>query len=85
MTTATVTSKGQITVPADVRADLRLHAGDQLSFEKVGEGVYQLRPLRADVMRLAGIFRHAGPRVSIEDMDRAIADAAAEAFRLGSA
>ena len=36
MSTATVTSKGQITLPQDVRKDLQLKEGDKVSFDKVG-------------------------------------------------
>ena len=81
MQTATMTSKGQITVPAEVRADLQLHAGDRVRFEKGDNGIYQLRPVKGDVMRLAGIFKHDGPPLSIEDIDLAIGEAVTEADR----
>ena len=32
MATATMTSKGQITVPAAIRSDLDIHAGDKIQF-----------------------------------------------------
>lgn len=75
MQTATMTSKGQITVPAEVRADLRLRAGDRVRFEKLEDGVYRVRPVKGDIRRLAGIFQHDGPPLSIEDMDRMIGEA----------
>lgn len=38
MTIARVTSKGQITIPVEIRKDLEIQAGDRLHFEKVEDG-----------------------------------------------
>jgi AbrB family looped-hinge helix DNA binding protein len=43
---AKITSKGQITVPRDVRRLLGVQAGDRLLFESDAEGV-RIRPLRS--------------------------------------
>ena len=45
MTRATLTSKGQITIPKKVREALGLRPGDQVDFE-VMEGEARLRPVR---------------------------------------
>jgi len=42
---AKVTSKGQITVPVKVRRALGVQAGDQLLFEKDGDG-FRMRPVK---------------------------------------
>ncbi len=42
---ATITSKGQITVPREVRRVLGLRTGDKLLFESDGKGV-RVRPIR---------------------------------------
>ena len=81
MPSATLTTKGQLTLPAEVRADLRLHTGDRVSFEKAEDGSYRLRPVKGDIMRLAGIVKYDGPPVSIEEMDEVIGRAVAERFR----
>jgi AbrB family looped-hinge helix DNA binding protein len=47
MKTAKVTSKGQVTIPAEVRAALRLREGDTVTFE-VEEGRAILKPQRDD-------------------------------------
>lgn len=47
MKTAKLTSKGQITIPAEVRAALRLREGDVVTFEVEGDRAI-LRPQRAD-------------------------------------
>lgn len=43
---ARITSKGQITVPRDIRRTLGVGPGDRLLFESDGEGV-RVRPVRA--------------------------------------
>jgi AbrB family looped-hinge helix DNA binding protein len=43
---ATITSKGQITVPVDIRRLLGVRPGDRLVFETAGEAV-SVRPIRA--------------------------------------
>ncbi len=43
---ARITSKGQITVPRDIRRTLGVHPGDSLLFESDGAGV-RVRPVRA--------------------------------------
>ena len=40
---ATLTSKGQLTLPKSLRDDLGLKSGDSVSFEKTGDGTYELR------------------------------------------
>lgn len=85
MSTAAMTTKGQITVPADVRADLRLRAGDRVSFEKADDGTYRIRPVKGDIMRLAGVLKYDGPPVSVEEMNEAVGQAAVERFRRATA
>jgi AbrB family looped-hinge helix DNA binding protein len=43
---ATITSKGQITVPREVRRALGVRTGDKLLFESDGDGV-RVRPVRS--------------------------------------
>ena len=80
MSTATMTSKGQLTVPLEVRADLRLHTGDKVRFEKAEDGFYRVKPVKGDIMRLAGIFKYDGQSMSIEQMNEDIGRAVAERF-----
>jgi len=81
MPTATVTSKGQITLPLGVRRALGLTAGDKVDFVEF-EGGYKLIPIREDVRALKGRFagRVRAP-ASIEDMEQAIAGEAARGGR----
>ncbi|WP_370617309.1 AbrB/MazE/SpoVT family DNA-binding domain-containing protein [Mumia qirimensis] len=76
MPTATVTSKGQITIPAAVRASLGLHAGDRVQFIELPDGNYELRPATSSVRTLKGFFGPwDGDPVTVEEMDAAIGDA----------
>lgn len=78
MSVATMTSKGQITLPRDVRDDLNLKEGDRVSFEKIGES-YVLRPQNKSVMELAGILHMPGEQtLTIEEMDDKLGEALAE-------
>lgn len=73
-----MTSKGQVTVPVDVRRDLGLHTGSRVDFVKTAAGVYALVPATRSVKDLKGIVKWSGPPVGLEEMDEAIAEGAAE-------
>ena len=73
MSTATLTSKSQITLPADLRRALSLEAGSRVEFFRQANGVYGLRPLTGSVRDLKGIVPKPAKRVSIVQMDRTIA------------
>jgi antitoxin PrlF len=73
MATAALTSKGQITIPIEVREELGLKAGDRIEFVKNEEGKYFIQPKKGSIMNLRGIFKWTGKPVSIEEMNEAIA------------
>ncbi|QQX83759.1 AbrB/MazE/SpoVT family DNA-binding domain-containing protein [Cupriavidus necator] len=80
MASATVTSKGQVTIPADVRNRLGLSTGDRVEFILNEEtGHYEVVPAIHSVTALKGIIRKPAKPVSIEDMNTAIADQGASA------
>ncbi len=77
MPIATLTSKGQITLPMAVRTALSLGAGNQVDFVRQGAS-FVLMPVRSDVTALKGRFAgRVKTPVSIEAMDQAIAFGAA--------
>lgn len=82
MPTATMTSKGQITVPAAVRAALHLEPGTRVRFVELEGGGFEMRPASRPASSLKGFF---GPPpevpVTIEEMNDAIADGASESGR----
>ena len=70
---ATVTSKGQITIPREVRRALRIQTGTQLSFEVEG-GRAVMAPQDGDISALFAIVprKPGSPRMSLDDMEAAI-------------
>jgi antitoxin PrlF len=76
MTTITMTSKGQVTLPAATRAKLRLVAGTKLTVTENDRGEIVLRPKTGDIRNLKGILKYDGPPVSVEDMRIAVEEAA---------
>ena len=81
MPSSTVTSKGQVTIPKEVRDRLRIGTGDRLSFVVREDGVVELRPETADLRVLYGVLEYKGKPRSVEEMDVAIRDAVAEPGR----
>lgn len=55
MATTVLTSKGQMTLPKEVRDDLDIGPGDRIDIVKQG-GVYVLRPRNVPIESLAGIL-----------------------------
>ena len=73
MTTATLTSKGQITMPAEVRRALQVESGDKIEFIQIEPGRFELMAATRSVRELKGMFGPASRVVSIEEMYAAIA------------
>ncbi|MGH8461085.1 MAG: AbrB/MazE/SpoVT family DNA-binding domain-containing protein [Stenotrophobium sp.] len=70
MSEATVTSKGQITIPADVRKALGLTTGERVVFTRLEDGTTLMRSKTRSILDLKGLLKPArGTRkVAIEDM-----------------
>jgi len=79
MSTATLTTKGQITIPIDVRRALDVEAGDRVEFVQVEPGRFELIAATRSVRELKGRFGKPGRAVSIDEMNAAIAAQAARA------
>lgn len=79
MPTATVTSKGQITIPKDIRDRLKLHPGDSVDFVVEQDGRVLIRQATLDIRILEGILHRQGMRpVSLHDMQQVIRKRAAQ-------
>jgi AbrB family looped-hinge helix DNA binding protein len=72
MATATMTSKGQVTIPKEVRDALRLETGHRIAFQVRGDGIVEMRPENVDLMSLRGIFKPSVKGVTLKDMNEAI-------------
>ena len=75
MIESTVTVKGQTTLPKAVRESLAVKAGDKVRYVIVDKGAL-IMPVRP-TDELFRSLEYDGPPVSLEDMDRAIAEGAA--------
>ena len=72
MSTTTLTSKGQLTLPKSVRDQLNLSAGDRLEVHVDEAGMIVLRPVTIDASELFGVLPRPRRPVSIEEMNAAI-------------
>ena len=74
MTTATITSKGQVTIPKDVRTRLGIGTGDRVEFVEIQDGVFQIVAATQDVQVLKGIVPRPKKTVTIDEMNQAVAE-----------
>lgn len=73
MSSARLTSKGQITVPKSIRATLRVEPGDRIEFSASASGEVVVRAKTRSIAELYGVLKLPGRRpVSLAEMDRAI-------------
>ena len=72
MAVSTITSKGQTTIPGEIRRHLKLKPGDRIEFVVEPDGKVVLVPATVDVRELKGILAPAPRRVSLEEMKAAI-------------
>ena len=78
MPRATVTSKGQITLPKDIRTHLGVGAGDRVEFRINPDGTVTVTPQSGSVRRLFGFLRRPNlAGISVDAMDSAVSDALA--------
>lgn len=79
MSTATLTSKGQVTIPAAVRIALGVEAGDRVEFVQVEPGHFELIAATHSVTALKGLVRKPTSPVTIEAMNKLIENQGAKA------
>ena len=73
MPVSTLTSKGQTTIPKEVRNHLKLRTGDQIDFVIEPDGSVVIRPATVHVRELKGILHRKGMKPqSLEAMNAAI-------------
>jgi AbrB family looped-hinge helix DNA binding protein len=70
-TESTLTSKGQTTIPKDIRDSLGIKSGDRMSFTLMPDGTVLLRVKNKSVMSLAGSLRKKGRKpLPVEQLSR---------------
>ncbi len=72
MSTAVLTSKGQVTIPAEVRRRMGIDTGDRIEFVEVEGGGFVIKPAVDDVRSLKGLLKKPDKPISVEEMDAAI-------------
>jgi len=76
MSEARMTSKGQITVPRDVRLKLNLKPGDRVLFIVEDDGTVGMRAVNKDISSLIGILPRPKRAATLEEIEEAIQRAA---------
>lgn len=70
---ATLTSKGQVTLPKAIRDRLQLDAGAKLDFQLMPDDTITVRAVKPDARRIRGLLRSPHPRpLSVEEMDAGV-------------
>ncbi|MDH5275936.1 MAG: AbrB/MazE/SpoVT family DNA-binding domain-containing protein [Gammaproteobacteria bacterium] len=77
MPSSIVTSKGQITIPIEVRQRLGLETGNRVDFIEMDDGRYALMAATVDIRSLRGSVSKPPKPVSVEDMNRTVRERAA--------
>lgn len=81
MRSSTLSSKGQVTIPKEIREALGVDTGDRVLFVVREDGVVEIRPQTIDVLDLVGVLEPSAERhATVEEMDEAIGRAVAESF-----
>jgi len=81
MVTATMTSKGQITVPISVRNEMGLIPGSKIDFIPDQDGTWRIVRKKLSIIDLAGALEYSGKSVTIEDMNKTIRQRVADSFK----
>ena len=70
---ATLTSKGQITLPKEIRDRLGLDVGSTLDFQVLPDNTITARAVKPDARRLRGLLKSPHPEpLTVEQMDEAV-------------
>ena len=69
----TISSKGQVTIPVEIRNMLRLNTGDRIDFVIFDKNRVELMPKKGSVGSLKGLVKWSGKPMTLKQMDEAIA------------
>ena len=82
MTVATLTSKGQTTIPKEIREKLGLKPGTKLHFNLMPDGTISVRAKTGTIKDLVGILHRPGAKTAtVEEMSEAVARAAVARYK----
>ena len=84
MATSTITSRGQTTIPRNIRESNHLQEGDQIEWVETEDGHIEIIPITREASKVAGLFKDwVKTPVSIEEMNKTVKQAATAKFREG--
>jgi antitoxin PrlF len=69
-----VTSKGQVTIPEEIRRQYDLQAGERIEWELTDHGTVELRKAGGTLEALTQILPRPKRALSVEEMDRAVGE-----------
>ena len=73
MPVATMTSKGQVTIPKEIREKLRLKTGDRIRFTENADGSVTVRAQNKSLLDMIGMLKPRKNRnATVEEMNEAI-------------
>ncbi|QLE39520.1 AbrB/MazE/SpoVT family DNA-binding domain-containing protein [Nostoc sp. C052] len=79
MASATITTKGQVTIPKEIRDYLNLDTGSKVDFVIDENGIVKLIPLNVPIQSLSGILHRAGMKsATLEEMEAAIKEGSSD-------
>lgn len=77
MKSYTITPKGQVTIPAEIREKLKLYPGDKITYEDTAAGVI-IKPVKTDMLDDFGFLRKRAHPEDLEKIRRAVRKKIAE-------
>jgi AbrB family looped-hinge helix DNA binding protein len=83
MITATITSKGQVTIPVAVRKDMGLKPGSKLDFICDQDGTWRVVKKKRSILDLAASFEYDGEPISVEEMSKSAKQHVVDSFFKG--
>jgi AbrB family looped-hinge helix DNA binding protein len=69
---STVSEKGQLVIPREIRKALDVQRGDKLAWIVEDDGTIRVSVAKGDLMALKGRIKSGGRSVTVEEMDEAI-------------
>lgn len=81
MPAAKVTSKGQVTIPQEVRIAMGVSEGDRVEFVRMEDGNFAVMPATKPISALKGIIPLRREPASLEEMQAAVVAGAAKGLK----
>lgn len=73
----TITPKGQVTIPAEIREKLKLYPGDKITYEDTAAGII-LKPAKKDMIDDFGFLKEHGHSEDLEEIRSSVRKKIAE-------